>query len=325
MRVAAVQLEAAVGDVARNLEACERLADEAGDAGAQLILLPEFFTTGVANRPELRDAALAPDGPATDLLLGLATRHSAIVGGSFLCRDDDGHVRNAFLLATPDGIAGRHDKDIPTMWENRLYVGGGDDGLITVGELTFGAALCWELMRTQTAARLRGKADVIVGGSGWWSVPPAPPRPVLRRIERRNAERAVGAAARFAGYVGAPVVHAAHAGRLSCPVPGLPAHYHGHYEGGALIADAYGRVLAERTAEQGAGVVVADLEPGRVEPQHELPDRFWLQRRGAVAALLWAYQNPLGRAQYRREHDRRSSPPAAHRQSFASPAQGPPG
>lgn len=302
MRVAAVQLEAAVGNVDHNLEQCERLADEAGEQGSRLIVLPEFFTTGTANRPELRDAALPPDGVATELLLSLAARHGALVGGSFLCKDVDGHVRNAFVLATPEGIAGRHDKDIPTMWENRLYVGGGDDGLIAAAGLTFGAAVCWELMRTQTAARLRGRADIVVAGSGWWSIPPWEPRPVLRVLERGNSGRAVRAPARFAEYVGAPVVHAAHAGWLNCPMPGLPVHYHGRYEGAALVTDAYGRVLACRTADEGAGTVIAEVTPGAVGPRRELPDRFWLQRRGVVPAVFWAYQNSLGRRQYWREH-----------------------
>ena len=130
VRVAAVQLEARIADVAENLARCERLADEAGAQGAELIVLPEFFTTGMAFREELADAALPPDGAATDLMAALARRHDATVGGSFICRDADGENRNAFLLVTSDGVVGRHDKDIPTMWENAFYIGGTDDGVI---------------------------------------------------------------------------------------------------------------------------------------------------------------------------------------------------
>lgn len=85
MRVAAMQLDARIADVDANLEACERLADEAGREGAEAIVLPEFFTTGIGFVPELADAAVAPDGDATVLLRSLARRHGAIVGGSFLC------------------------------------------------------------------------------------------------------------------------------------------------------------------------------------------------------------------------------------------------
>src|SRR3954468_14449177 len=67
MRAAAIQLAARVADVDANLEACERLAERAGSEGAECIVLPEFFTTGIGFVPELADAALAPDGDATEL------------------------------------------------------------------------------------------------------------------------------------------------------------------------------------------------------------------------------------------------------------------
>ena len=72
-------------------------------------MLPEFFTTGIGFVEELADAALAPDGEATELLRALARRHGAIVGGSFLCRDADGEVRNAFFARD----AGRRDRRAP--------------------------------------------------------------------------------------------------------------------------------------------------------------------------------------------------------------------
>src|SRR5687767_15637495 len=108
MRVAAIQLEAVIGDVEANVAACQSLADMAAHEGAEWIILPEFFTTGMGFLPELSQHSLPPDGPATALLSSLARRHQAVVGGSFLCRDVVGQVRNAFFLATADGIVGRH-------------------------------------------------------------------------------------------------------------------------------------------------------------------------------------------------------------------------
>jgi predicted amidohydrolase len=295
LRVAAVQLEAVPADVDANLAACERLADAAGADGAEVIALPEFFTTGIGFLPELAERALAPDGAATELLLSLARRHGALVGGSFLCRDADGHVRNAYVLATPEGLAGRHDKDLPTMWENAFYVGGADAGAIEAGELTIGAAVCWEMMRTQTVHRLRGRIDLAMTGSGWWSVPWVGP------LEAANEARARRAAATFSTFVGAPVVHAAHAGRVECRWPGAPMlPYRGHFEGATLIADADGRVLAERSWRDGEGIVIADLQPGRSTPTAEPPARFWLHDRGAIAAFAWWFQRLHGRRWYER-------------------------
>jgi len=302
IRAAAVQLEARLGDIDWNLEECARLAGRAAAEGAEWIVLPEFFTTGVAFRPDLEECALPPDGAATQLLRGLAREHGCHVGGSFLVHDADGHVRNAFTLADPTGaIVGRHDKDLPTMWENALYIGGGDPGRIDAGGCCVGVALCWELMRTETVKRLRGRVDLVLGGSGWWSIPIVPPRRLTARLEARNRGRAERAPSRFARCVGAPVVHAAHSGSFDGLWPGLPAVYRGHYEGGASISDGDGRTLAFRGRDQGPGVAVGEVTPVRgagIEP----PERFWLQRRGAVAALAWAYQNPLGRRRYHRSH-----------------------
>ena len=44
------------------------------------------------------------------------------------------------------------------MWENCYRVGGSDDGMIDAEGVPVGAAVCWELMRTQTVRRLRGRS-----------------------------------------------------------------------------------------------------------------------------------------------------------------------
>ncbi len=310
MRVAAVQLDVSLADVRANLGACEVLAREAAAAGAEAIALPEFFTTGAAFLPELAEAALAPEGAAAEMLLGVAAAEEVLIGGSFLCRDADGEVRNAFLLAGPDGLLGRHDKDLPTMWENALYVGGEDEGMIEAGELTVGAALCWEFMRSATARRLRGGVDLVIGGSNWWSVPPWPPKAYTRRAEAANAATAARAPAVFGRYVGAPVVHAAICGRFSCPMPELPLlRYRGNFQGGAQIADAHGRVLVRRRGDEGSGFVIADVDPHRVAPDEPVPERFWLHRRGSMSAIAWNTQRILGRRWYAKHV--RGRPPLA--------------
>ncbi len=48
VRIAAVQMQAILGDVEANLAKAEQLAREAFRRGAEWVILPEFFTSGVA-------------------------------------------------------------------------------------------------------------------------------------------------------------------------------------------------------------------------------------------------------------------------------------
>ena len=89
--------------------------------------------------------------------------------------------------------------------------------------------------------------------------------------------------------------------------------FEGHFQGGALVAAADGAVLALRTGEEGSGVAVADVEIGRVPPTATPPMRYWLHRRGVLAALAWNTQRLHGRRWYSRHVRGRPpwSPPAA--------------
>jgi predicted amidohydrolase len=236
----------------------------------------------------------------------LAKRHGATVGGSFLCRDADGEVRNAFMLFSPEGaLLGRHDKDLPTMWENCFYVPGDDDGVIDAPGGTAGVALCWELIRSQTPRRLKCKVDVVVGGSCWWSVPQWHPRAATRRMEIANERNATQAAPRFARLVGAPVIHAAHCGPIDCALPWSPISYRGVTEGGASVSAADGSLLAYRDRRDGEGFAIADVELKRTDATEPIPDSYWLVKRGMIPTLAWNYQRIHGRRFYARHRRRR--------------------
>lgn len=300
VKVAALQLEPTIGDLHANLTACENMADEAAKHHAKWIILPEFLTTGMAFNPRIATAIDSPDGKALNLIRDLAKRHHAYVGGSFIVRDEDNETRNAFFLASPDGVLGRHDKDIPTMWENSFYAGGHDDGIIETPEQTVGVSLCWEFMRSQTARRLREKVDVIVGGSCWWSVPSWVPTSVTSRWEEKNEHTALESVRSFATYVGAPIIHSAHTGDIECRLPWLPFNYKGHYEGGAMIVDSEGKTVAVRDRREGQGIITGKIELGKSKPTQDIPEAYWLHDRGPIPTLSWTYQKWHGKRWYKK-------------------------
>lgn len=305
-RVAAIQLAVRVADTAHNLAACARLAETAVREGARWIALPEFFNTGVSFEPALRDAIATDDGEPSRFLRDVSARHNVVIGGSFLCRLPDGRVRNRYQCWADGALLGRHDKDLPTMWENAFYEGGepGDDGVLGVQDgLRVGTAVCWEFMRTQTARRLQGRVDLLIGGSCWWSIPDWIPAPLRMRWEARNAANALGCVQDTARLLGVPVLHAAHCGDTRCAMPGLPLlRYRGHYEGHAAIIGADGQRLAHRDPAQGEGLVIADVPvAARADTRlPAVPQRYWLRDRGVMPAFAWHQQRLAGRRWYAR-------------------------
>jgi predicted amidohydrolase len=297
VRVAAIQMTAELANVDANLAKAERLVRAAFERGANWVILPEFFSSGNAFHPAMAAATRAIDGSPARLLRDLARQGNAAVGGSFLAWRD-GNVYNSFVLALPDGSMHRHDKDYPTFWENCYYIGGNDDGVLPTPQGKVGVALCWELIRSQTAARLKGKVGMVVGGSGWWaakdSVPPDNP------ARRLNLEIMKATPARFARMLGVPVVHAAQAGSFvgrSWPIEGDA--YPSHYLGEAQIVDGKGRVLARMSREEGEGVITADVPFGPVADEPEgIPERYWIAEFPEAIYSQWESALETGHRYY---------------------------
>jgi predicted amidohydrolase len=308
MRVAAIQLCAELGNIEANLARSDRLVEEALGGGARIVILPEFFPSAVAFHPVMEGAALPLDGPAFQLLSRAAKRHHAHVGGSFICARD-GERFNTFVLAAPDGTFVTHDKDTPTMWENCYYRGGADDGVAETELGTVGMAVCWEFIRHRTAARLRGRVDVLVGGTCWAGASRHKLfRALFPKWEEQNVAILSKAPARMARMIGAPVIHASQAGSFVGHVPYLPGlGYPARFLGETQIVDARGDVLARATADEGERVVVADLAMGRTEPSAAVGDSFWTEPLPTGMGVFWTMLNAHGERHYRRKQRERSA------------------
>lgn len=298
IRVAAVQLHAEVGAVASNLSHVESLAREAFRQGAEWLILPEFFPTAVAFSPLMLTAWQPLDGPALQLMRNLARAHGGVVGGSFIAKSG-ADCFNSFLLVFPDGQYYRHDKDLPTMWENCYYVGGSDDGVLDTPIGPIGVALCWELIRSQTPRRLHGRVGAVVGGSCWWDLR----WPVSERhIEQQRAliDLLRSAPANLARMLGVPVVHASHVGEFQGLVPGDESSaYVSRYLGETQIVDATGQVLARMAHEDGEGVICAEISPQTtLAGDLPIPSGFWSAELPPIAQKSWEIVNQFGKEYY---------------------------
>ncbi|MBR4877992.1 MAG: carbon-nitrogen hydrolase family protein [Rhodocyclaceae bacterium] len=103
--VAAVQMVSSM-QVQVNCACAEQLVAKAVQAGAQMVVLPEFFPLiGMREDGALQHAEADGEGPLQDFLRQLAARHGIwLVGGTVPLRgESQGKVRNSLLVFNPQG------------------------------------------------------------------------------------------------------------------------------------------------------------------------------------------------------------------------------
>ncbi len=254
VRIAAIQTVSGP-DVEANLEVAGRLVAEAAAAGARLVALPEYFPLMTADetaKVRIREAEGA--GPLQDFLRETARRNGVwLIGGTIpLVAEADDKVRNTTLVFDDRGEAvARYDKvhlfgfrrgeesydEAATIEPGgtvvSFYSPAGRTGLSVCYDLRFP-----ELFRSMGAVNLvvLPAAFTYTTGRAHWEI-------LLRARAIENQ-----------CYVMAP----AQGGR----------HPHGRVTWGhTMIVDPWGEVLACR--EEGPGVVVADVDPARIDSVRE--------------------------------------------------------
>ena len=111
IRVAAVQMDPKLADVAGNLARCVELLSTAVGAGAQLVVFPEAALSGYVfgSLEEAIPVAEPIPGPSTDAMAEACRRLDAHAVVGLLEKDGDDYY-NASALIGPDGLIGKYRK-----------------------------------------------------------------------------------------------------------------------------------------------------------------------------------------------------------------------
>lgn len=298
MKIGIIQSEIRLGDVTENLKRCEIGVRSARDRGADFILLPEFFNSGIAFDKSMLSV---PRRQLSTLswLRNIASELGIPIGGSLLIFDGT-DVHNTFVLIFPDGSTYTHQKDLPTMVENAYYIGGSDNGIFPTPIGRIGVALCWEMIRWQTVRRLAGRVDFVLAASCWWGRCLSP----LERPEgahRKNIEMLKNAPRDLARLLGVPVAHASGVGeysasRLSNPESTVAGCFLGH----SRIVDPDGNHMDIAKPKMGEAILVAEL-PGETQAAQPVPDQtgYWIPELTAAHLHRWRIDGKLGRRYYK--------------------------
>lgn len=252
-RIGIVQL-CSRGDVARNLSKVESLFTDAVEQGAEVVFLPEAFAYIGSDAGQIPIAeTFDSPGPILSACVNLARGHHVhLIAGGFPEKADAGKIYNTCFHVTPAGeIQARYRKihlfdvdlaDGTKLQESRTTAPGSQ--LVTT-DLPFGRlglSVCYDLrfpLLYQALTDAGAIALVVPAaftaytGDAHWHV--------LLRARAIECQAYVIAPAQVGDH--------AHPGR----------HSFGH----ALVADPWGRIVAECTTPD-EGVAVADIDPAEV-------------------------------------------------------------
>ncbi|MDT0463094.1 carbon-nitrogen family hydrolase [Streptomyces gibsoniae] len=217
-------------------------------AGADLVVLPELWTTGAFAYEDFGTGAEPLDGPTHEAMAKAASDAGVwLHAGSIPERDPEGPLYNTSLIFSPSGELAAAYRKIHRFGFDKgeaVLMGAGSE-LVTVRlpETTVGVATCYdlrfpELFRSLVAAG----AETLVIPAGW--------------PERRRSHWTLLAQARAVenqAYVLACGTAGTHAG-----VP---------QAGHSIVVDPWGEVLAEAGA--GEEILTVEFDPGKVASTRE--------------------------------------------------------
>jgi predicted amidohydrolase len=146
VKVALIQMDLALGRPEVNRDRAAKLVREAA-AGADLVMLPEMWTTGYA-LPELAGKLADRDGePTGPLLAGLARECGIYLAGS-AADERAGRVYNLATVYGPDGrrLAEYSKVHLVPMMNEPQYLAPGERAVVAdLGGVKAGLAICYDL------------------------------------------------------------------------------------------------------------------------------------------------------------------------------------
>ncbi|MDO9449075.1 MAG: carbon-nitrogen hydrolase family protein [Rugosibacter sp.] len=249
MKLAALQMIS--GPVVKsNLDTASRLINEAATAGAQLVVLPEYFPLiGASNTEHLAAREVIGHGPIQDFLSAMAHQHGLwLVGGSLpLVSNNPEKMRNTCLGFNPQGervarydkihLFGFYTKD--EHFEEAATIEAGDQ-VVTCDTPCgrVGLSICYDLRFAELYRRM-GEVNLIVVPAAFTETTGRAHWEILLRARAIENQCYVVAAAQGGLHPNGRMTH-----------------------GNSMIIDPWGEILARM--DKGEGVIMADFDPQRL-------------------------------------------------------------
>jgi omega-amidase len=238
MRVAAAQMDIAWHDRSANHEKVRQMATQAKKAGAELLILPEMFSTGFSMDTSITSESF--DGATPTLLRSLAREMGlAIVGGFVLVRDEGGPQNVSLAIDNRGNDLALYAKihQIGLLGEDKSYQPGDWPAPFSLGPINAACFVCYDLRFPELFRLVVDQCELIVVIASW----PAERQPHWDLLLRARATEGQ--------FFLVGVNRVGQGGNLN-------------FMGGSAIIDPLGQILAHGGDKE--TLIVADIDPGKV-------------------------------------------------------------
>lgn len=239
MKIAGIQMDILWEDQSSNYAKVRRLASEAKEQGADLIVLPEMFSTGFSMDTSI--TAEAFDGATPSFLRSLARELDLNVVGGFVLVDRDERAKNVSLAVDRSGNdLALYAKVHLIAWlgEDRSHKAGDGPVLFSLNGLGATCFICYDLRFPELFRLVVDKCALIMVIASW----PAGRQPhwdlllPARAVENQCFVIGVNRVGTGGGHI---------------------------FTGGSAIIDPLGRTMAHGGDQE--TILLADIDPSKVE------------------------------------------------------------
>lgn len=167
-KLAVIQMDCVLGDVAANLARIDSLVCAAAAQGATVAVLPELATTGYFVGDRLGALAESIPGPTTDALGRIAQRHQCYIMAGMIERGRACYYNSAALLAPDGSLHGAYRKIHLFSAEREAFTPGTEPALFDIAGARVALTICYDLIFPEYIRRLVLEgAQVILNSTDW--------------------------------------------------------------------------------------------------------------------------------------------------------------
>ena len=253
-------------DPSANLDKAEEAVSDAVKRGVELILFPEYLTTGMVFDHRTAQFAESIDGPTARRFQTWTRRYGCWIGGGIIERARK-HVHNTFLLIGPNGQVCAYRKRYLAFFENLYFHRGQQLGIFHTDIGRLGVMICWDMIHHRLVREMSGGIDLLLIISAWPDVRAGNiPLPGVRDWLSEPPQLRPS---RLARQLQVPVAYCNMAGPFVTPVPGLGLTYKAEFAGQSSISDADGETV-QKLAMQEETLLCAEVDLVRHQPSRQV-------------------------------------------------------